>query len=621
MSSMGADSGGSNTGVSMGRNRAHSKDQYTYLGEDSQTRPLEDLGYRLMDRLNQGQDQSNLMFGGAGYKGAYGGGQQQPPPAQYQPSGYGNDSGGGGNGGVAGPKDAQGGANNARMAGLGNGGLGGAQDDPSNPANGVVNGIPSMSYNYGPRYAGDTPDGSSSGYFPRNPDKINDGDNARPSPVGPYNPTTDAAPTGGLYGALGDFASGRRTPYEEAVGKGFMDQYNNPTNYNDILALDRLGNAGNTFDFMSGGGMTGLEGETRGYQQNLANGILTGNQNQTRGLYQGLATGGPSSTESQDRALMLQALSDFGPGGAYDGGASYTQSASGGGLGQGYQDALAGYEKILADPGRSAEEKAAIVGEGARTARAGFDTARAEMERRQALTGNGAGFYEALGNLANQQSNALGSNARQAQIDFGAEKARQREDALRGLSGLANTEQAAGATEAASANAAASRAAQMQQAQMQARLGALGQLSGWDESQRKNQLAGLGGMKDYDVLQNENQKFGISGMQAGDMDRSKRLQAGAQGNADLGKSYAGMGSDLFGRQTTALKGANDWANQGRDYQKFGIQGQAGLYQQQQQQNSDDLDRLFKLYSTPREKYNENYYTKGQGGLGSAGDAG
>ena len=35
----------------------------------------------------------------------------------------------------------------------------------------------------------------------------------------------------------------------------------------------------------------------------------------------------------------------------------------------------------------------------------------------------------------------------------------------------------------------------------------------------------------------------------------------------------------------------------------------------EQHNTDDLYLLIKIYSTPREKYNENFYTKGQGGIG------
>lgn len=645
---MGADSGGSNTGLQMGRNRAHSKDLYTNIGEDNQTHPLQDIGALLMGRYNQGRAQANYGYGGPGYAGAFskGGGAAYPPP----PAPYGGQQGGGpsaatsGYGAAAlpgGPKAVGQGAgmNNARMAGGGG----------PNPYNPQISANPALGIDHGGDYAGDAPgygdqptdwynqgvsqggggqDGvvnginaglhfnylpendPNDGFFPRYTDILNDEDNARPSPVKPQGASNDpfsaalgdsvSAPTGGLMGGLMDFASGQRTPYEQQVGQGLMDIYGNPREAEDMAA-----NAG--FNFQASGDMTGLEGQTRGYQQRLADGKMTDNANQGRGLYLDFATGGPSGTESEDRSLMLAALKDFGPGGAYDGGSSYTMNA-GGGLGPAYQSALSGYQDVMSNPGYSDAEKAAIIGEGMRTARTGYDVARTQMENRQATTGNGAGFYEALGNLAQAQSNGMGAQARRNQIDIANEAARRKEDAMRGLSGLANTEEAANATASASANAAASRAAQMQQAQMQARLAALGQLSGWDESQRRNRLAGMGGVKDYDTMQNDNMRFGISGMQAGDMDRSKRMQAGNEG-------LATQGQNMFGRKMGALQGANTWAQQGRDNQRFGITGLAGMYTNQQQQNADDLDRLIKIYSTPREKYNENYYTKGQGGIG------
>lgn len=644
---MGADSGGSNTGLQMGRNRAHSKDLYTNIGEDNQTHPLQDIGALLAGRYNQGNALSNYAAGGTGWAGAFSKPSAYPPPP--------SPAGGGGAG--AGPRATGQGAdmNNARMANPGagaspynppiqgipahsaaapdpgyawgnqgygnttvdNGGMydgdvGGTgvdtpvYGDPSDPANGVPNPInKGQHFNYLPNVD------PNDGYFPRYTDILNDEDNARPSPIKPQGASNDpfsaplgdsvSAPTGGLMGGLMDFASGQRTPYEEQVGSGLMDIYRNPRSFEDAAATEG-------FNFGATGGMTGLEGETRGYQQRLADGLLSDNANEGRGFYRGFATGGPTDTESQNRELMLAALKDFGPGGAYDGGSSYTMNAGGGGLGPAYDSALGGYQDVLANPGYSDAEKAAIIGEGMRTARTGFDVARAQMENRQATTGNGAGFYEALGGLATAQSNALGQQARRNQIDIANEAARRREDALHGLSGLANTEEAANATASASANAAASRAAQMQQAQMQARLAALGQLSGWDEDQRRNKLAGMSGVKDYDMMQNDNMKFGVSGMQAGDMDRSKRMQASNE-------ALAAQGQNMFGRKMGALQGANTWAQQGRDNQKFGVTGLAGFYGAQQQQNADDIDRLIRVYSTPREKYNENFYTKGQGGIG------
>lgn len=648
--------GGSNTGLQMGRNRAHTKDQYTYLGEDNQTRPLEDLGNLLMGKYNQGRAQSNLAFGGRGYGNSFvpkGGGPAGPPPNPTDPT----DSAGLGmkpQGGTIFPMMMRNGNGpnpyNPRLTDTATGpvypGAPAYDPDQNNAEFGMGDYGDGVDYYTDPLDPGGDPSGGgdpdwnggdpngtqidkglhfnylpgvdpNDGYFPRDPSILNDADNARPSPIRPQGASNDPwstaltdgmdAPMGGLYSYLDQFASGERSPYESAIGDELMNLYQNPNNEYDDSAAD-------TFNFARTGGMTDLEAQTRGYQTDMANGDMLDPAWETRGGYADIWKNGPSSTESQDRDLILGALKDFGPGGAYDagsGGLGYSASSGGGGLGQAYSDALGGYEKILAAPGRTDAEKAAIIGEGMRTARAGFDTAKAEMERRQGITGNGAGFYDALAKIAGAQSNALGSTARQAQIDFANETARQREDALRGLSGLANTEEAAASRAAASANAAASRAAAMQQAQMQARLAGLGMLQGWDESQRKNQLAGLGGMERFDDRQNENRKYGITGLAGGDTERSKRMMSGAGGLADLGQN-------TFGRKAGALGAANQWAQQGVDARKFGTQGLAGLWQQQNQYNNDDLDRLIRLYTNPREKYQESYYTKGQGGFGGTG---
>lgn len=103
-----ADTGSSSSvsgGLNMERERLQSKNDYSYLGEDSQTRPLEDLGNRLMDQYNQGNAQSNLLFGGPGYGGSFqprggapptGGGGAPPPGGGTPPPGGGSPPPGGG---------------------------------------------------------------------------------------------------------------------------------------------------------------------------------------------------------------------------------------------------------------------------------------------------------------------------------------------------------------------------------------------------------------------------------------------------------------------------------------------------------------------------------------------
>lgn len=77
-------------GMDMGRERLQSKNDYSYLGQDSQTSPLEDLGARLMDQFNQSNAQSNLLFGGPGYGGSF------VPRGGTRPAGGGNPTIGGG---------------------------------------------------------------------------------------------------------------------------------------------------------------------------------------------------------------------------------------------------------------------------------------------------------------------------------------------------------------------------------------------------------------------------------------------------------------------------------------------------------------------------------------------
>ena len=94
------------------------------------------------------------------------------------------------------------------------------------------------------------------------------------------------------------------------------------------------------------------------------------------------------------------------------------------------------FQRLLASPGYSDEERAAISGEGLGALGSAFDALRQRAENRLARTRNPAGFGELLGELGREQGREAAQVARQSQADFANQAFRRRLAALEGLGGL-----------------------------------------------------------------------------------------------------------------------------------------------------------------------------------------
>lgn len=632
-------------GMQMARDRNQGTDKYTYIGEDNQTQPLLDMGFSVNDWLNQLRAQNNALFGGVGYGGSYGKAGQKPTVGGggALPSSTGGIYGSGGGG--AGPKAVGQGAgmNNARMIGGGNspynpGGDGYAPDVPTDSTDAQPNGISKNAhFNYLP---GADPN---DGYFQRDPSILNDGDNARPSSVKPQGSSTDPwstplgdsqdAPTGGLFGGYSSF--GDPTDYETKIGAGYLDQYGNPTNaYDD--------QAGNTFGFMSGGGLTGNEAQTRGLLgglasntetgplADLANGVRNANEQETRAGYRKQALGAADATDFElaDRGQygdFLKGLggadgSGFGGFGGLGGGSgSFSMGPAGGtGAGSAFGGAKAAFEAALQGKGFDDATKNAVQQEGMRTARGVFDNNASEMMRQRAMGGGQAGLYGALARQTADRATALGGQARQNTIDFAKEAERQKEFGASGLAGIAGIESSAGQADANRALQAQQLASQNAQAAAQMRLAGISGLNAWDQAARDRQKFGLTGMNQEDEAarqqqlsalgQQGTQRMGALGLMNQQDDRaSGRMGTGAAG-------LAGMGQNLYGRKNTALEGASQFADAQRKNRMYGLQGQQQLYGQGQQNFLSGLGTLLDIFKNPREKYHMGADTSGSGGV-------
>lgn len=94
------------------------------------------------------------------------------------------------------------------------------------------------------------------------------------------------------------------------------------------------------------------------------------------------------------------------------------------------------YQSILASPGFSDEEKAAITGQSLGALGSAFDALQQRAENRLTRTGNAAGFGETLDELGRERSREESELARQNQIDFANQAFQRQMAALQGIGGL-----------------------------------------------------------------------------------------------------------------------------------------------------------------------------------------
>jgi hypothetical protein len=94
------------------------------------------------------------------------------------------------------------------------------------------------------------------------------------------------------------------------------------------------------------------------------------------------------------------------------------------------------YQSMLAAPGYSEEEKAAITGQSLGALGSAFDALQNSAENRLARTGNTAGYGETLDELARERGRESSDIAQKNQIDFADQAFQRRMAALQGLGSL-----------------------------------------------------------------------------------------------------------------------------------------------------------------------------------------
>jgi hypothetical protein len=94
------------------------------------------------------------------------------------------------------------------------------------------------------------------------------------------------------------------------------------------------------------------------------------------------------------------------------------------------------YQSMLANPGLSAADKAAITGQSQGAISSAFDSLAQSAKNRVARTNNAAGFADLEDDLARQKGIAQGNQAAQNQLNFSNVAYQRQLDALQGLAGL-----------------------------------------------------------------------------------------------------------------------------------------------------------------------------------------
>lgn len=442
---------GGSASVGGGTTQGEGNQKNTYIGEDSHNRPLQDMMRWLTQQLGQSQTMKNLLMGGKNY--GIGGlkptdyfnmpGVAHVPPPSDAPNhrdqqwetlpdgtrhpvksrslmgqGYwtkdpttgenknwistGGSSVAGGQGGqpvVRG--DGRGGTVGGGSTPTGGGGVGpggstsgGGGSQPHPVFGDTGNGTPVVP---GGTPTGGGPTGGGGGPIPRDP-------------VG-VGPRGAAAPPNlsSLYGA---------TQAQQPNASGMMPAIPGggaaPAGTIGSIAENPHGKDNRDYD-ITGGGIT--NGGVSGSGGNVPGGF--GDQTEAS------ATTNGDQTDYQD----------FGLGPEFTAGSG--EAAPDGGL-------YGLWNGMVENGGYDADTMNSINQRGMEGARGAFDTARSDMGRQRAMTGNSAGYGAASAKLAADQSKVMGNQALDNQFKFANEKQRQKElggQGLQGLMGMQNTDE------------------------------------------------------------------------------------------------------------------------------------------------------------------------------------
>jgi hypothetical protein len=94
------------------------------------------------------------------------------------------------------------------------------------------------------------------------------------------------------------------------------------------------------------------------------------------------------------------------------------------------------YQSILANPGLSSADQAAVTGQSQGALASAFDSLQQSAQNRVAATNNSAGFADLTDELARQKGIAEGNQAAQNQFNFDNTAFNRQMSALQGLSGV-----------------------------------------------------------------------------------------------------------------------------------------------------------------------------------------
>jgi hypothetical protein len=94
------------------------------------------------------------------------------------------------------------------------------------------------------------------------------------------------------------------------------------------------------------------------------------------------------------------------------------------------------YQSILANPGLSSADQAAVTGQSQGALASAFDSLQQSAQNRVAATNNSAGFADLTDELARQKGIAEGNQAAQNQLNFDNTAFNRQMAALQGLSGV-----------------------------------------------------------------------------------------------------------------------------------------------------------------------------------------
>ncbi|MBK8138440.1 MAG: hypothetical protein IPK52_21950, partial [Chloroflexi bacterium] len=379
-------------GVSVGRERNIDQQKNNYLGEVGHG-PLDEFVKQLAQRYRQQSAQRDLGYGGSNYGAAAPGPAGQtgrppvrppssPGPAPRPRNPNGAPTGGSTTTGTPLGTVDQPNQNLPMDTGGGAGGAGtGTNADGYDPYEDGV-----------PRYYQGDPNGTGTqgdlvDYF---------GPNGYGSEYGAE------TPDGGLFGAYGRLSNYQPTNEESWVGSRYLDQTGDPR-----TELDRDVEGG--YRWQASGERTEAENALDWRYRNIAN-------DPNSALDREVVDNARTFVQNPG-ATGIDGVSDRD---IYDAYGNVTRTA-----GRGEDEAYGAYKGMLDKPGYSDATKAAMTTQGMLSARAAGDSALDEMKNRRSVGGGSEAFYGAAARLGRGQAGVMGQQARQNEIDFAGEAARQ----------------------------------------------------------------------------------------------------------------------------------------------------------------------------------------------------